>query len=260
MRIKELAGLAGTTPRAIRHYHHEGLLPIPENSGVRNYALDHAVRLLRIRHLTESGLTLSAIRELVHDPEIGLAEAAIDEQIAELEEQRRRLRELPDKPSSDDDPLPYTVPARLALFYEQVGSRLNDEALHFFEEEKRAMEVALRLPYANRLVDDWLENVTPVRLDATVDIYHLFARVPGMEPAAARREFTDHLDRVRSAFGPDWGMRHLNWRGIVRPILMAPGVLTLLTSAYSHPNQKAFIRRFLEEANNVSRETRGVTP
>ena len=269
MRIKELADLVGTTPRAIRHYHHEGLLDVPDNSGVRNYTLDHAVRLVRIRHLTESGLSLATIRELVHDPdlsledEIRLAEDAIDEQIVELHQQKARLLELREQRVTDDDPLPYTVPERLASFYGQVSPRLNAEALPYFEKERQAMEVALRIPFASRLVDDWLRDITPERIDATVDIYHHFARLPHMDPEEARVEFDDHMTRLHSIFGPDWGIHQRDWRGIVRPVLMAPGVVTLLTSAYQHPNQKEFIRLFLEQAvelfeSNVSRETRGV--
>ncbi|MDO5670361.1 MAG: MerR family transcriptional regulator [Corynebacterium sp.] len=263
MRIKEL-----TAPRAIRHYHHEGLLHVPDSSGNRNYSLDHAVRLVRIRHLTESGLSLATIRELVHDPdlsledEIRLAEKAIDEQIAELHLQKTRLSELLEQRASDDDPLPYAVPERLAAFYGQISRRLNAEALPYFEKERQATEVALRIPLASQLVDDWLRGITPERIDATVEIYHLFARLPHMGPEEARAQFDDHMTRLHSVFGPDWGIHQRDWRGIVRPMLMAPGVVTFLTSAYHHPNQKEFIRLFLEQAvelfeNNVSRETRG---
>ncbi|MDO5511530.1 MerR family transcriptional regulator [Corynebacterium sp.] len=265
MKIKELADLVGTTPRAIRHYHHEGLLDVPGNSGIRNYSLDHAVRLVRIRHLTESGLALGTIRELVRDPdlsledELQLAEEAIDAQIADLQRQKIRLREL--QRSSDEDPLPYTVPEKLAWFYGEIDKRLHEEARPYFEREKRAMEVALRIPFAKQLVDDWLKDVSPERVDASVEVYHFFARLPDMDPVDAEHEYDAHLKRLREVFGPTWGISHRDWRGIVRPVLMAPSVLTLLTSAYSHPNQKTFIKRILEQAveifeNNVSRETK----
>ena len=52
MRVKELAQIAGTTPRAVRHYHHLGLLEIPPTvRGRREYGVEHVVRLLRIRWL-----------------------------------------------------------------------------------------------------------------------------------------------------------------------------------------------------------------
>ncbi|GAB3695821.1 hypothetical protein GCM10027595_09460 [Corynebacterium nasicanis] len=213
-------------------------------------------------------MSLATIRELVHDPNLGLedeirlAEEAIDEQIAELHRQKARLRELREHPSSDGDPLPYAVPEKLAQFYAQIGSRLSEEAQPYFQKEKQAMEVALRIPFVSRLVDDWLRDITPERISATVDIYHLFARLPRMEPEAARLEFDEHMSRLHSVFGPNWGIRQRDWRGVVRPVLMTPGVMSLLTSAYQHPNQREFIRLFLEQAveifeSNVSRETRG---
>lgn len=270
MKIKELADLVGITPRTIRHYHHEGLLAVPDNSGVRDYTLDHAVRLVRIRHLTESGLSLGTIRDMLQDPamsveeELTAAETAIDERIAELELQKTRLRELRARRGSDGvDPLPYTVPGRLAWFYDQVEPHLSAEARSYFETERRAMEVAVRIPYAARIIENWLADFSPERLQATVDIYDLFARLPEMDEASAAAECKAALPRFRRVFGEDWGIRGRSWRLVVRPVLTAPGVLALLFHAYPHPNQQAFIHRFLEEVvdildGGVSRETSGV--
>ncbi|WP_224391194.1 MerR family transcriptional regulator [Pseudonocardia sp. ICBG1293] len=49
-----LAELAGTSRRAVRHYHELGLLPEPErrSNGYQYYGVDHLVRLIRIRRLT----------------------------------------------------------------------------------------------------------------------------------------------------------------------------------------------------------------
>ena len=60
MRIGELAGLAGFSTRAIRHYHRVGLLPEPARraNGYREYALADAVALARVRRLAEVGLSL----------------------------------------------------------------------------------------------------------------------------------------------------------------------------------------------------------
>jgi len=57
MRIGEIAALVGITTRAIRHYHHVGLLPKPERrpNGYRAYSIRDAVQLARVRRLTESG-------------------------------------------------------------------------------------------------------------------------------------------------------------------------------------------------------------
>ncbi|MCF3125086.1 MerR family transcriptional regulator [Streptomyces arenae] len=105
MRIGELAGAVGVTPRAIRHYHHLGLLPEPERrpNGYRVYGLRHAVALARIRRLTELGLGLAEVRDaLADDAGRELAEilaeldADLARQEAALQERRARLRSLLD--------------------------------------------------------------------------------------------------------------------------------------------------------------------
>ncbi|MFF4233687.1 MerR family transcriptional regulator [Streptomyces sp. NPDC001820] len=69
MRIGEIAALAGVTPRTVRHYHHLGLFPEPERlpNGYRDYGLQHAVALARIRRLTELGLGLAEVRDVLAD-------------------------------------------------------------------------------------------------------------------------------------------------------------------------------------------------
>jgi DNA-binding transcriptional MerR regulator len=63
---RELAELAGTSLRTVRHYHDIGLLPEPErrSNGYKQYGVTHLVRLLRIKRLTELGFSLSRIAEL----------------------------------------------------------------------------------------------------------------------------------------------------------------------------------------------------
>lgn len=270
MKIKDLADLVGTTPRAIRHYHHEGLLPVPTNPGVRDYSLDHAVRLVRIRHLTESGLSLGTVKEMLHNPDMSLdeelaaAEAGIDAQIGELERMRGRLRELRRQHEVGDttDPLPYTVPERLSHFYDQVGPRLSAQARPYFGRERRAMEVAVRITFAAALIDDWLTGFTPERLEVTVDVYHLFSSLPDMSTDEVESRCATELARYRATLGPDWGINRRSWRRTIRPILRTPGVMALLANAYPHPNQRRFIELFLEEVaelmeGGVSRETSG---
>lgn len=103
MRIGELAAAVGVTTRAVRHYHHLGLLPEPERlgNGYRNYTLRHAVVLARIRRLTELGLGLAEVRDvLADDAGKDLAEVLteLDEDLARQEaairERRARLRTL----------------------------------------------------------------------------------------------------------------------------------------------------------------------
>jgi DNA-binding transcriptional MerR regulator len=66
---RELADLAGTTLRAVRHYHQVGLLPEPErrSNGYKQYGVAHLVRLLRIKRLVDLGFSLPRIAELGED-------------------------------------------------------------------------------------------------------------------------------------------------------------------------------------------------
>ncbi|MFE5854648.1 MerR family transcriptional regulator [Streptomyces sp. NPDC056500] len=100
MRIGEIAALVGLTTRAIRHYHHVGLLPEPERrpNGYRVYSVRDAVLLARVRRLTELGLSLDEVRDvLMDDAGRDLADvleeldADLARQAAEIEERRRRL-------------------------------------------------------------------------------------------------------------------------------------------------------------------------
>ncbi|MEV5442169.1 MerR family transcriptional regulator [Streptomyces sp. NPDC052644] len=69
MRIGEIARLAGVSTRAVRHYHRVGLLPEPPRlaNGYREYALRDAVLLVRVRRLTELGLSLDEVRDVLAD-------------------------------------------------------------------------------------------------------------------------------------------------------------------------------------------------
>jgi DNA-binding transcriptional MerR regulator len=63
MSISELAEAAGVTPRTIRFYVAEGLLPPPGGAGVnREYTGEHLLRLRAIRRLKDAYLPLGEIR------------------------------------------------------------------------------------------------------------------------------------------------------------------------------------------------------
>ncbi len=60
---RELAELAGTSLRAVRHYHDEGLLPEPPRSsnGYKHYGVRHLIQLMHIRRLVDLGVPLAEI-------------------------------------------------------------------------------------------------------------------------------------------------------------------------------------------------------
>lgn len=60
---RQLADLAGTTVKTVRHYHRIGLLEVPERSsnGYKQYTVTHLLRLLQIKRLSDLGVSLSQI-------------------------------------------------------------------------------------------------------------------------------------------------------------------------------------------------------
>ncbi|MFE0102232.1 MerR family transcriptional regulator [Streptomyces sp. NPDC059009] len=103
MRIGEIARVVGVTTRAIRHYHHLGLLPEPERrpNGYRDYGVRDALALARIRRLTELGLGLDEVRDVLADDagrELAEVLGELDEDLARqeraIQERRERLRVL----------------------------------------------------------------------------------------------------------------------------------------------------------------------
>ncbi|MFS0701468.1 MerR family transcriptional regulator [Cellulomonas sp. 179-A 4D5 NHS] len=100
--ISQLAAYAGVTVRAVRHYHHIGLLPEPERdrSGYRTYDAAAVVRLIRIHTLADSGVPLARVRELLdaEPDEFAAGVRAIDRElqaeVRRLQATRRRLARL----------------------------------------------------------------------------------------------------------------------------------------------------------------------
>ncbi|WP_327149095.1 helix-turn-helix domain-containing protein [Nocardia sp. NBC_01329] len=63
---RQLAELAGTSVRAVRHYHDIGLLDEPEraSNGYKRYGVAHLLRVLRIKRLSDLGIPLAQIAEM----------------------------------------------------------------------------------------------------------------------------------------------------------------------------------------------------
>ncbi|MCP3799653.1 MerR family transcriptional regulator [Allokutzneria sp. A3M-2-11 16] len=110
--IGELARLAGTTVRAVRHYTAEGLIAEPprDASGYRRYGTRALITVSRIRRLRELGLSLDQIRGLIGEEPRSLEEAlsTLDEELAGQERrisaQRKRIAEL--RASTEDPEIP----------------------------------------------------------------------------------------------------------------------------------------------------------
>ena len=82
VKIGDAAAFAGTTPRAIRHYHAIGLLAEPDRGSDdrRRYGYDDMMRLLWIRKMADAGISLDDIRTGFDGT------AGIEQSLAQLEE------------------------------------------------------------------------------------------------------------------------------------------------------------------------------
>jgi len=119
----QLADLAGTTIKAVRHYHKLGLLDEPErlSNGYKQYQVAHLVRLLQITRLSDLGVPLSQIATMGRadeNPESALR--AIDAELAATIERLQRIR--------DDLAviLEHGAPAELPAGFGSSGGDLSD--------------------------------------------------------------------------------------------------------------------------------------
>jgi DNA-binding transcriptional MerR regulator len=92
---REIAELAGTSLRAVRHYHDIGLLEEPERhaNGYKRYGVAHLVRVLRIKRLTDLGFSLqqvSAMGDTDDHPEQALS--TLDAELAATIDRLQRVR------------------------------------------------------------------------------------------------------------------------------------------------------------------------
>lgn len=92
---RQVAELAGTTLKAVRHYHKVGLLPEPDRdtNGYKQYGIPHLVRLLRIRRLTDLGVSLTQIAAMgAADEHPEEALRVLDAELAATIERLQRVR------------------------------------------------------------------------------------------------------------------------------------------------------------------------
>lgn len=115
---RELALLAGTTLRTVRHYHEIGVLSEPErfSNGYKIYRTEHLVRLLEIRRLTRLGLPLAAVTTVLQksadlDAALNEADAQLEATIVQLQVARREIAAMRSTPVETDLPFDAAVAA-----------------------------------------------------------------------------------------------------------------------------------------------------
>lgn len=167
--ISQLASYAGVTVRAVRHYHAKGLLPEPErdHSGYRRYDAAAVVELVRIRTLSDAGVPLSRVRELLGagDREFAAAVEEIDRRLrAEIRERQRHRERIAKLAAGDSLALPPEAVAYLDRLREIGLPQLMIEA-----ERDAWILVAAQLPEHMRFYMEMKQQ----QLDdpATVELY-----------------------------------------------------------------------------------------
>lgn len=92
---REVAELAGTSLRTVRHYHDVGLLnePARRSNGYKTYGVEHLVRLVWIRRMTGLGFSLAQIAAMDTDGVDDDAAAELDAKLAADIERLQAIRE-----------------------------------------------------------------------------------------------------------------------------------------------------------------------
>ncbi|MGW4107616.1 MerR family transcriptional regulator [Streptomyces sp. NPDC004976] len=196
MRIGELAAAVGVTTRAVRHYHQLGLLPEPERlgNGYRDYTLRHAVVLARVRRLTELGLGLAEVRDvLADDAGKDLLEVLteLDEDLARQEaairERRERLRSLLE--SGDGLSAEGPVSPGLAALFRETG-RLTDSPMAAKDRELLALIETSAPPEERERLTGLIGGVlgAPGGVEQAVTLYRLLDELAEAGPDDPRVE------------------------------------------------------------------------
>lgn len=239
MRIGQLAELAGTTRRTVRHYHRIGLLAEPERlaNGYRDYGMTDAVRLMRIRWLADNGVPLGTIASLLSESpasgETQIAEdlqaliASIDEQQTILARRRERLAGLLDDAEHGRALSP--LPARLADLLDQATTTATPAARTALRHERELVEALVLSGKApDAFIDGFIAVLAdPDRRDRYLDLLarwavlgHHDANEAGEEITAVAEGFADlmgplyditsHADTTSHGEGHAYGMPPLN--------------------------------------------------
>ncbi|GGF48964.1 hypothetical protein GCM10011519_23710 [Marmoricola endophyticus] len=175
--IGQLATYAGTTVRAVRHYHAVGLLPEPprDHSGYRTYDAATVVQLVRIRTLAEAGVPLARVREVLDAGPAEFARAidGVDRRLrAEIEERRQHRRRIAALTPGDG----LALPAEATAYVERLRGLGFSEA--FVDGQRDAwVLIAARMPEQMpvymRLKDAQLDEPRTLELfrllDAAID-------------------------------------------------------------------------------------------
>ena len=182
MRAKDLASLAGTTVRTIRDHHQLGLLAVPdEGTTWRSYGFAHLTRLMRIRWLVESGVSLAEVPHMLRPPgtaderrmvieDLDAVLSSIDAKLAALTAQRSRVSTLLERVSTQGrlSPLP---PTMVRLYAVMLQRPLPPAVVDAMRRERDLLELACDGGAMPQDVVTLVDSLSEDDLDEICDIW-----------------------------------------------------------------------------------------
>ncbi|AWE41425.1 MerR family transcriptional regulator [Actinobaculum sp. 352] len=251
--------MAGTTTRAVRHYHRLGLLPVPPVvGGRRDYGLEHLARLLRIRWLAESGLRLSQIAEILPEQQpsdrdavlesLRATRATIDAQVAQLHAQQKRIDVLIETVERGERLSP--VPTVIEQFYDDVESATESmEGSKVIRGERRIMTFLATQGFTPRNTADFLDAVSQEDRVLFAQLVVEFATLPQRTPQE-QKEGIDHLlqeslrmiDRYKKYVADVLAQLPTGRTGRAAWSIMQ----RLYELQFSHPSQQAYLQEYMK--------------
>jgi len=197
---REIADLAGTSLRSVRHYHQVGLLPEPErlSNGYKQYGVTHLIRLLRIKRLVDLGFGLGQIADLGEGDEH--PEEALRALDADLVAQIERLQQVREEVATMlEARLPTDLPAEFAVVGKAAALSEPDRRFaavmgRLLGEDERTLYAELLDDDARSPTDDEFDALAPDADEATredlarrmlADLDALRERFPGLDALGA---------------------------------------------------------------------------
>lgn len=192
VKIGDAAAFAGTTPRAIRHYHRIGLLPEPERGADdrRRYGHDDMMRLLWILRTVDAGIALGDIRDALLDAGAGEGAAVAA------------------GPGADADGRPGTdaMLERLEASLAEREAAIGRQRMAVHRMRARGTRLGLLSDFVARRLEDLPSgSVRPADLDALLVMERMFGPLGAAVHAsraialATRPELRAQADRVDAA-------------------------------------------------------------
>lgn len=265
MRIGQLAEAAGTTTRTVRHYHRLGLMEEPHRlpNGYREYSIEDAVRLIRIRWLAESGVPLGSVATILgEDPREGddrsdvvddleALIASVDAEQARLARRRTRLAEM--LSAAESGGALSALPADLARAFTEAIDTAESPALRAILQRERDMFEVLAI--AGKAPEDLLESVASVMSDSGARKQYLtflaqWSRLEGREPESVENGIELLVERLIDTFHDQGIAEGLSARLADTDGGQEPPIP--LTEIVSDPAQREVVLRVLERLNEAT--------